>query len=179
MVVANHLNNVDPPLIGAAVWPREITFMAKEEIFRTAVGRFFAETFGAFPVNRQKYDREALRTAGERLERGLLLGMFPEGRRSQDGTLQAAMPGPALIARHFNIPILPVAIYGTEAMKGPAWFVRRPRLTINIGPVFRLPSVPGQKQDLQSATDMIMVHIAELLPEKYHGVYAGKVVSSQ
>lgn len=172
IVVSNHLNNADPPLIGSAVWPREISFMAKEELFRNAVSRFFVCAFGAFPVDRRKYDREAFRRAGEVLRKDLLLGLFPEGSRSKTGGLQPAMPGPALIARHFKSPILPVGIYGSENIKGRLWFLKRPRVTVNIGRPFELPApAPGSRQDLNEATHIIMRRIAALLPEKYRGVY--------
>lgn len=172
IVVSNHLNNADPPLVAAAVWPREISFMAKEELFRDPVSRFFVCAFGAFPVSRGKFDREAFRKAGEVLEKGMLLGLFPEGSRSKTGGLQAAMPGPALIARHFKRPILPVAIYGSEEIGGSLWFLKRPRVTINIGPAFELPAPVGpSRDDLRSATDIIMRRIAGLLPERYHGIY--------
>lgn len=173
IIVSNHLNNADPPLIGAAVWPREIAFMAKEELFRNPALRFLIYALGAFPVNRRRYDRESLRRAGEVLRRGLLLGMFPEGSRSQNGGLQPAMPGPALIARHFKSPILPVGIYGTESMKGPFWILKRPEVTVNIGPAFELPPTSEQpaKEELKKATDTIMKRIAALLPEQYRGVY--------
>lgn len=173
IVVSNHLNNADPPLIGAAVWPREIAFMAKEELFRNPVLRFLIYALGAFPVSRRRYDRESLRQAGEVLRRGLLLGMFPEGSRSQNGGLQPAMPGPAFIVRHFKSLILPVGIYGTECMIGPFWFLKRPEVTVNIGPVFELPTAPEQpaKEELKKATAAIMKRIAELLPEQYRGVY--------
>jgi len=96
IVVANHLNLPDPPLLTASI-PRRIIFMAKEELFRSRGGPF-VRWFGAFPVRRGELDREAIRQAMEILDAGLALGMFPEGRRSPNSGLIQAEPGTALIA---------------------------------------------------------------------------------
>lgn len=175
IVVANHLNNADPPILGLSVWPREMAFMAKEELFRNPLLRAILRGVGAFPVNRGRFDREALRKAREVLHSGTLLGLFPEGKRSKTGGMEEAMPGPALMARHFKSPILPVGIYGTEKAKGGFWFFQRPRVTISIGIPFDLPATGhASKDDLKNDTDFIMRKIAELIPEQYRGVYGNE-----
>ena len=69
--------------------------------------------------------------------------------------------------------VLPVAITGTEQIKGATWWLRRPRVTVNIGQPFRLASVNGKytRAELTEHTDVIMEHIAELLPVEYRGNY--------
>jgi hypothetical protein len=69
-----------------------------------------------------------------------------------------------------------VGIIGTEQLRMLGWLFRRPRVTINIGQPFSLPPVEGKltREKLVEYTDIIMRHIAELLPPKYRGVYAGK-----
>ncbi len=105
---------------------------------------------------------------------GLALVMFPEGTRSRGGQLRSAFPGSALIALRSDVPILPVAITGTEKIKGATWLLHRPRITVNIGHPFRLPQVNGKlsKTELAELTNLIMGHIAELLPVEYRGNYA-------
>jgi len=90
ILVSNHLNNVDPPILSASL-PRRIAFMAKEELYyaRNASG-FLARTFGAFPVRRGELDRRALKEALKVLRQGLILGLFPEGTRSPHGQMQEA-----------------------------------------------------------------------------------------
>jgi len=175
LIVANHINLADPPIVGVSL-NRRVAFIAKEELFRFRFLGYFLRKFGAFPVHRGRLDRGALRWAEQSLARGLALIMFPEGRRSKNAQLQSAFSGPALIASHNGVPILPVGITGTENIEGIAWLFRRPRVTVNIGYPFYLPSVNGRltKVELTEFTDSIMEHIAELLPTEYRGNYTGK-----
>ncbi len=175
LIVANHLNLADSPLLGVSL-SRKVVFMAKEELFRSSFSGYFIRSFGAFPVHRGQLDREALRQAGQALAQGQALGMFPEGMRSRGGQLRRAFPGSALIALRSGAPILPVGITGTEKIKGAAWLLRRPQITVNIGHPFHLPPVSSKltKAELAELTNYIMGHIAELLPLEYRGHYAGQ-----
>ena len=94
MVVANHINWIDPPLLGALL-RRRITFMAKREVFETPVLGQIATWYGAFGVRRGEPDHRAIRRALALLEMGDALGMFPEGTRSKTGRLQPGHPGAA------------------------------------------------------------------------------------
>jgi len=176
LVVANHLNLADPPLLGVSLG-RKVIFMAKEELFRSSLGAYFVSGLGSFPVHRGKLDRGALRRSQQVLADNLALAMFPEATRSRGAKLKTAMPGSALIACRSGVPILPVGITGTEQIKGWDWFFRRPRLTVNIGWPFSLPPVEGKltREKLVEYTGLIMRRIAALLPPQYRGVYAGKV----
>jgi len=116
LVVSNHINVTDPPIVGTSL-PRVEMFMAKEELFRSKLTGAFLRGLGGFPVNRQKFDRAAMRQAQKTLEQGMVLIMFPEGARSKDACLQPARPGSAMVAFHSNVPILPVGIYGTEKIR--------------------------------------------------------------
>lgn len=171
IIVANHLNLADPPLLGASI-PRRIFFMAKEELFSSR-GRAFVRALGAFPVRRGKLDREALRQAIRVLESGQALGMFPEGKRSLNHQMGEAELGVALIALRSGAPILPIGISGSENIKGPNFILQRPRVTVAIGQSFTLPKNEGRltKDQLVQATNLIMGHIAEVLPQSYRGVY--------
>ena len=175
LVVANHLNLADPPLLGVGLGRRAI-FMAKEELFRSRFSAYFIRGFGSFPVHRGKLDRKAIRQSEQVLTDGLALVMFPEASRSRSAQLQPAFPGSALIAMRSGVPILPVGITGTEKIKGLSWILRRPRITVNIGQPFHLPPAGSKltKDGLAEHTALIMERIAELLPPKYRGNYAGK-----
>jgi 1-acyl-sn-glycerol-3-phosphate acyltransferase len=175
LIIANHLNLADPPLI-AVSFSRYKAFMAKEELFRSGFSRYVMSRYNAFPVQRGQLDKKALRQAGEVLAEGSALVMFPEGGRSSSAQLQTAFSGSALVAVRSGVPILPVGIAGTDKMKGKTWPFRRPRVTVNIGKAFSLPPVDGRltKAKLTELTDYMMGHIAELLPPEYQGVYAGR-----
>jgi len=154
--------------------------MAKEELFRSRFLGYFIRGFGAFPVYRKQTDRQAIRQAKQILAEGLALVMFPEGKRSLSAQLQPALSGSVLIARHSDTPILPVGITGTEKLRGVAWLLRRPQITVNIGQPFSLPPVNGKltKEELARLTNYTMERIAELLPQEYRGNYTKKEVSN-
>jgi len=173
VVVANHLNLADPPLLGISI-SRQTVFMAKKQLFRLGCVGYFIRSFGAFPVSRGRLDRKALRQANQVLADGLALVIFPEGMRSRSGKLRAAFQGPALLAIHNGTPILPVGIIGTEKIKGFSWILHRPRVIVNIGCPFHLSSASSRLTKAKRAelTNFIMQRIAELLPLEYRGDYA-------
>jgi 1-acyl-sn-glycerol-3-phosphate acyltransferase len=175
IVVANHLSLADPPLLSASM-SRHIVFMAKEELFGWHPLSPLVRCFGAIRIRKNLADRRALTQARQALSRGMALGMFPEGSRSRDHTLQSAYPGTALIALNTSATILPVAITGTEKIRGIGWLLQ-PRVEVNIGQPFTLDSNPAQnrKQQIVQGTETIMRHIAELLPPEYRGKYGGEV----
>jgi len=175
LIVANHLNLADPPLLGVSLG-RKVIFMAKRELFYSRVIGYFIRGFGSFPVHRGQLDRKALRQAEQLLAQGLALVMFPEGKRSKSAQLEPGFSGSALIAWHSGAPILPVGISGTERIKGAGWLLRRPQITVNIGHPFYLPPVSSKLTKLKLAehTDFIMERIAGLLPPEYRGNYAGE-----
>ena len=172
LVVANHLNLADPPLVSVSL-TRKAIFMAKEELFRSRFSGYFIGSFGSFPVHRGQIDRKALRQAEKVLAESLALVMFPEATRSKNAQLQPAFPGSALIAWRSGAPILPIGITGTERIKGVGWWLLRPKITVNIGRPFHLPPVSRKltKTELAELTNYIMGHIAELLPVEYRGNY--------
>ncbi len=173
LIVANHIQMVDPILISVLLG-RKMSFMAKEELFRSRFSNFFMRNFNAFPVRRGRIDRTAFSQATRILAKGRALAIFPEGSRSQDLKLQPAFLGSALIAWHSGALILPIGVSGTEKVRGIAWIWRRPQVVINIGRPFSLPAVQGRltKENRAELTHSIMSRIAELLPPEYRGGYA-------
>jgi 1-acyl-sn-glycerol-3-phosphate acyltransferase len=172
LIVSNHLSYADTPFLGLS-FGRRVTFMAKEELFRNwFIGRIFRH-LGGIPVHRGHSNRDALRQAEQVLQKGQILAMFPEGTRSKDLILQSAFPGSALIAFRSKVPILPVAVGGTKEVLHLSCLWRRPRVTLDIGPTFRLPETVTtlNKEQLEEFTDMIMLRIARLLPENLRGKY--------
>jgi 1-acyl-sn-glycerol-3-phosphate acyltransferase len=172
LIVCNHLHVVDPPIIAVSVQLKTV-IMAKEELFRHRWSRFWVQNVGAFPVRRSGVDREALSQAEHWLKQGVSLIMFPEGKRSSTIQMQPAFPGSALIALRLGVPVLPVSITGTEKLREPNWWLRRPRITVNIGRPFYPPPSDGKltRAELYQLTNSIMERIAELLPPEYRGTY--------
>ncbi len=175
IVVANHLNQADPPLICASL-SRPVVFMAKEELFRSPLLGWMVKNFGAIPIRRNMVDREALENARNLLSSNLVIGFFPEGTRSVSSQLLPGLNGAALLAIHSGAPLLPIGITGTENMGNIFFPFHRPRVIVNIGKPFSLGKSlnTNRKERLKEATDTIMLHIAQLLPPSYRGVYGLK-----
>ena len=175
ILVANHVHVLDPIFL-AFSFPRWITFVAKEELFRSPFLRFWLRWAGSVSIRREGRVREKqkiLKSARDALERGLILGMFPEGGRSHDGKLRKGKPGSAVIASKANVPLLPVGIVGTDKIRGISWLWKRPRIVVNIGKPFNLPPNSGRmsKSQMQLLTTQLMREIAALLPPEYLGAY--------
>jgi 1-acyl-sn-glycerol-3-phosphate acyltransferase len=175
ILVINHVNLSDPFFLLFS-FPRWINFVAKEELFHSPFLRPWLRWAGAIPIRRRGTvgdKQQALKSAGNALERGLILGMFPEGSRSYDGKLREGKPGSAVIASKTNVPLLPVGIVGTDKIKGISWLWKRPRIIVNIGKPFKLPPTNSKmsKLQMQLLTTQLMGEIAALLPPEYQGVY--------
>jgi len=175
ILVANHVHVLDPIFLAFSL-PRWITFVAKEELFRSPFLRFWLRWAGSVSIRREGKVREKhkiLKSARDALERELILGMFPEGGRSHDGKLRKGKPGSAVIASKTNVPLLPVGIVGTDKIKGISWLWKRPRIVVNIGKPFKLPPTSSRmsKSQMQLLTTQLMREIAVLLPLEYQGDY--------
>ena len=147
--------------------------MAKRELFSSRISRCIIRVLGAFPVERGRLDLGALRRANHVLSVGLPLILFPEGMRSKTARLLPAFSGATVIALRNKAPILPIGIIGTEKLNGLTWVLRRPRIIAYIGQPFCLwcSNRRPTKSELAELTSHMMVHIARLLPEEYHGNY--------
>jgi 1-acyl-sn-glycerol-3-phosphate acyltransferase len=173
LLVSNHLSNADPPLLSVTL-KRNTLFMAKEELFRNPILGYIIYGFGAFPVHRGQLDRQALRHAEKALADKKILVIFPEASRSKNARLKKAFSGSAMIAVRTNIPIIPVAVTGTEKVVGLKWMLRRPGIQVRFGKPFTLPPTSGRKTRdvLEESTTYVMRRIAYLLPEEYRGIYS-------
>lgn len=177
ILVSNHFNLGDPPIL-TYVLPRRIVWMAKQELFDMPVIGWLFRAYGLIPVRRFEGDLRALRKAQNALKRGHVLGMFPEGTRSAGKGLQEAELGTAFIALRTGAPVVPVAIWGTENIELPrdAFRFKSTRVQVRFGEPFALKETKrATKAQITSGTREIMEKIAELLPEKYRGVYGAPV----
>ena len=162
VLCCNHISMVDPVFLMLAS-RRHVYFMGKEELFHNRFFGWFLKTFlGVFPVSRGKGDSTAIETAFSILERGDILGIFPEGTRSKDGTLGKAKSGTALIAAKMQAPICPCAVV---TKNGRVKLFQRS--TLVIGDILT-PSqlhLDGEKPDLRYASRAIMAEIAQMIEE--------------
>lgn len=144
IICANHVNWVDPAIIGSMLpLHYRIKFMAKEELFRNKFVSFLLKRAGAFPVNREKADFTAVRHSFKVLEGGGIIGLFPEGTRSKSGKLQNLQEGAALIAARSGAPVLPVVVTGSYSFGGP--------INVTIGAVFQLSATEFERKKKRKA----------------------------
>jgi 1-acyl-sn-glycerol-3-phosphate acyltransferase len=165
VVAPNHVSYLDPPIVAACL-PRPTYFMAKRELFEVPFLGWFIHTHRAFPVERGTADTAALRHAIDVVRQGQLLIIFPEGTRSQDGTIGEGELGCALVAGRACVPIIPCAVVGTDRMlpRG-ARFLRRARIYVAFGePVSVMPDDQGRltRAQLRAATEVLMSRLQAL-----------------
>lgn len=175
IVVVNHMSKADPPLLFIAFPPMRMRFFAGEKWESHLLFGPIMKAVGAIYINRGEVDRTALRQAMEALKNGSVFGLAPEGTRSRVGRLIEAKDGAAYLASRSGVPILPVGVINTDVVGENVKRLRRTEFKVHIGEPFMLPDVGRRAKGkiLEAYTHMIMVHIAALLPERYHGYYEG------
>jgi 1-acyl-sn-glycerol-3-phosphate acyltransferase len=172
ILISNHLSYSDPATIIGYV-NRQVYFMTKAEMFNGGFMDWVITKAEAFPVRRGAVDREAIRQALTVLERGDLLGIYPEGTRSSDHHVHEARAGVVLIAKHSAVPLIPVAITGMEhVFRRDFPWIGRPVVTLTIGAPFTLSDItsePINSANRNQIAERLMGRIAALLPPDYGG----------
>lgn len=136
IIAPTHLSHLDPPLVACAT-PRQLRFMAKEELFRGFLGSLI-RSLGAFPVKRGEGDTESIRLAMSALEANETVLMFPEGTRGDGVHLGPLNKGVAMIAKRTGATVVPAAIVGThKALPKGSSKLKRARLTVRFGEPMR------------------------------------------
>ena len=183
LVAINHVSLFEAPFIGA-FWPYPLEAMGASEVWDRAGQSLIARWYGAIPVHRGAYDRRLIDTVLSVLRSGYPLLIAPEGTRSHQPGMQQAMPGVAYLMDKANVPVIPVGVVGsTEDFLKRALRGKRPKIEMHIGKAINLPPVSGKGSDRRIArqknADLVMAHIAALLPPEYRGVYAAHESISQ
>ena len=154
VVVSNHGSHLDPPILGHALG-RPVAFMAKTELFRIPILSFIISACGAYPVKRGAGDREALRTASNRLIEGFATGVFLDGTRQENGRVNDPKAGAALLAARTGCPILPVAIVNSHrAFPKGSIFPRLVSIHLRVGKLIQPPSIK-KREALELTTNQI------------------------
>ncbi len=168
VLCCNHASMTDPLRL-AYSQRRQIFFMAKEELFRNPVVKAVISGLGAFPVSRGRGDKRAISTAERLLKDGNVLGIFIEGTRSKDGSLQRPKPGAVLLAYRNGVPVLPCCI--TDTSGGVPGTFRTSIVSYGRPiPPEELGIRNGTPSELRSASRMVMGKIAALREESLEGL---------
>ncbi|MGW5076716.1 lysophospholipid acyltransferase family protein [Rhodococcus sp. NPDC004095] len=185
ILAGNHLSIADwlfTPLSS----PRRITYLAKSEYFTTpgfkgALQKAFYSGAGQVPIDRSGADaaNAALTTARRLLDEGKLVGLFPEGTRSPDGRLYKGKTGAARIALTTGVPVIPVAVIGTDEICPPGPFRwRRRRVQVKFGKPLdfsRFEGMAGNRWVERTVTDEIMYELMKMSGQEYVDVYAASL----
>lgn len=179
---SNHLSFSDSIFLPLVV-PRRMTFLAKSDYFngRGLKGRLTAAFFkgvGQLPVDRSggTASNAALNSGLRVLRRGELLGIYPEGTRSPDGRLYRGRTGVARLALEGKVPVIPVAMIGTDKAQPTGKVIPRiMRIGVRIGKPLDFSRYEGMEDDrfvLRSITDEIMYELMLLSGQEYVDMYA-------
>ena len=185
ILASNHLAVADSFYLPLVV-TRRITFLAKAEYF-TGTGlkgrfqRWFYTAAGQVPIDRTDADsaQSALITAARVVGEGKLLGMYPEGTRSPDGRLYKGKTGLARLALESGVPVIPVAMIGTDVVNPPGskmW--RFGRVKVKFGKPMdfsRFEGLAGNRFIERAVIDEVMYELMRLGGQEYVDLYAADV----
>lgn len=173
IVVLNHTSVIDTPVLLLAFPLVQWHFFAVEKWREHPVYGPIMTWLGAIFIKRNEIDRAQLRRAMDVLEGDIAFGLAPEGTRSKDGKMKDAKDGAAFLAYRTKAPIIPVGLVNNDRLFANFKKYKITQLEIRIGEPFHLPDVGrrAKSESLVAFTHLIMVRIAALLPQRYHGDY--------
>ncbi len=174
ILIVNHVNFLEAPILYCRLRPRPVTALAKAEAWDNPLLGWLFDQWGTIPIRRGESDIGALRQALQVLKDGEILAVAPEGTRSRHGRLQRGRTGIVTLAMKSGAPLLPVVSHGGEAIGRNIRRLRRTPFRILVGEPFYVDTQGKRltRELRRQITDEIMYRVAALLPPAYRGVYA-------
>lgn len=174
ILVGNHVNFLDAPILITHLQPRRVVALVKEETWKNPVLGMLFSTWKSIPIRRGELDMGAFREALRVLKDGQMLAVAPEGTRSGTGVLQKGQTGMVPLAIKSGAPILPVVYFGGELFWKNIRGLSRTPFTIRVGRSFHIRTSSGipSREEREQITAEIMYQVATLLPPAYRGYYA-------
>ena len=175
LVATNHVSRLDTLLLFINPARNDITALVADKYKKYPLFNWILDTGGVIWLDRDSADFGAIRAAVAGIQRGVSLGIAPEGTRSPSAQLQEGKPGAVLVALKSGAPIVPVGIAGTEDVFKKIFTLQFPKITLRFGPAFTFAPLDRDRRDeqMKQYTLEIMCRIAACLPEEYHGFYRG------
>jgi 1-acyl-sn-glycerol-3-phosphate acyltransferase len=177
IIAANHIGRLDAAIAYYIIDRPDVIMVVAEKYEKYAIFRWLVRLTNGMFIDRQNADIGAIRETLRRIQKGGVFTITPEGTRSKSGNLIEAKPGAIYLAWKSGVPVLPVALTGTEdaVVVDRLKHFKRLRIKVVAGDFFTLPTeVKGRDRDavMQHYTDEVMCRIAALLPPERRGVYA-------
>jgi len=163
ILACNHQSFLDPPMV-AVSYPGQIHFLARDTLFKGAFGKVIASV-NAVPINRDGADLASLKRIINTVKGGNRVLMFPEGTRSEDGSLGVAAGGIGMIVAKSKATVQPIRIEGAyDAWSRHMKFPKMAKVTVHIGKPIEFSSMGKirTKEQYQEIADTIMAKIGEL-----------------
>jgi len=176
LLTTNHLSRLDTPLLLSITERTDLVAIVANTYQKKPFFKWILERVGTMVwMDREKTDFSAMRKALDHLRQGAIVGIAPEGTRSNEAVgLLEGKQGATLMASRALVPIVPVGIIGSDKINEHWLRFRRPPVTIRVGDPYLLPEFDQDNRQawLSRYTDEIMCRIAALLPQEYRGFYA-------
>lgn len=170
IIAPTHRSNLDTPMIGASA-SRPLRYFAKSGLFKGPITTWMLVAMGAFPVRRDTIDRSALKAALTVLEAGQPLVVFPEGERKSGPRIHPLLDGAAWLAAKAQVPVVPVAIGGTERAMGIGVRMPRPRpVRLVWGEPVAPPATDERGRASRDALAQFSVELREVLQQMFDSV---------
>ena len=159
VIACNHVGWADSLWMAYAVYPRQLRYMSKEELFGSTLSRWVLTHGGSVPIDHADPSPSSIKTAVDILQRGEIILIFPSGTRSEENI--AFKRGAATIALHARVPLVPAFFQGPKQMQ-VAHLLHRPLIRMTFGSPITTAELPFGKGTTIDLTRQLQAAIDEL-----------------
>jgi len=159
VIACNHVGWADSLWMAYALYPRQLRFMSKQELFGSLVSRWILLHGGSVPIDRTSPSTSSIKTAVDILRQGEIILIFPSGTRSEENI--AFKRGAATIALHAQVPLVPAFFQGPKRIQ-VAHLLRRPAIEVTFGSPISTAGLPFGKATTIELTRQLQAAIGEL-----------------
>jgi 1-acyl-sn-glycerol-3-phosphate acyltransferase len=159
VIACNHVGWADSLWMAYAVYPRQLRYLSKQELFGSTPSRWVLEHCGSVPIDRADPSPSSIKTAVDILKRGEIILIFPSGTRSEESI--AFKRGAATVALHARVPLVPALFQGPKQMQ-LAHFLHRPLVRVTFGSPIPTAELPIGKKTTIDLTRQLQAAIGEL-----------------
>lgn len=159
VIACNHVGWADSLWIAYAVYPRQLRYMSKQELFGSTLSRWVLTHGGSVPIDRADPSPSSIKTAVDMLRHGEIILIFPSGTRSEENS--AFKRGAATVALHARVPLVPAFFQGPKQMQ-VAHLLHRPFIRVTFGSAIPTAGLPIGKATTIALTQQLQAAIGEL-----------------